>query len=75
MHRRFMLALLAFGLVAGCSFSPSPSPPLAGGLELSPRPVTGPNDDEEPNAPRLLPPDVPDDDERQDAPRLFPIKY
>ena len=73
MQPKFVLALSALGLVAGCSFSPRP--PLADGLELSPSPVTGPNDDEEPNAPRLLPPYVPDDDERQDAPRLFPIKY
>ena len=72
---RFMLALLTFGLGAGCSFFPRPSPPLANELELSPSPVAGPNDDEEPDAPHLMPPYVPDDDERPDAPRLFPIKY
>jgi hypothetical protein len=87
MDPRFMCALSAFGLVAGCSFS-HPSPPLADVLELTPSPVTiergtsppappsdVPDDDERPDALGLLPPFIPEDDERPDGPRLFPIKY
>jgi hypothetical protein len=86
MQPKFVLALSALGLVAGCSFSPRP--PLADGLELSPSPVTielgkippapppdAHEDDEQSDAPRLLPPFVPDHDEWPDTPRLFRIKY